>query len=422
VSKDTAVRFLVLASDPSLEEEFDGALDGIKGVRCVAHACDHPQSLLDAARMRQPDVVVLEMGESTAELRPLCDEILMVAPDATIVAAYRPQSFVDAERESRAIIEALRARVSDFLRRPVSSGDLGALVDRLRSGRTRSRRPAEYGRVISFVSNKGGVGKSSVSANVACALAQQHPDEVLLLDLSLQLGVCASMLDLDATQTIADAAEQLDRLDVTLLQQMALPHASGLRVLPAPPTVLAASLVDDRVVSRILSLARRAYKYVVVDTFPVVDGVLMSVLDMSNIVCVITQVIVPVLNGTASLLETLDHLGLPDDRIWVVLNRAQASFAGELTTADVEAHLGVPVRREIAYDKRMPMSVNMGRPRVLHAPAWSRFRRSVNTLARELQETRPAELPASAPAVPEAAAERGAELRRSQPVGAVEGA
>jgi pilus assembly protein CpaE len=385
VSKDPAVRFLVLASDPSLEEEFEGALEGVKGARCVAQYVSTPQAIVDAARIRQPEVVVLVMGENTTDLRQLSDEVLGVAPDATVVAAYRPQVFTDAEAESRTIIEALRARVTDFLRRPISSAELLALVDRLRTGAEHGRHNRPYGKVVSFVSNKGGVGKSTISTNVACELARRHPGEVLLVDLSLQLGVCASMLDLDASQTIADAAEQLDRLDLTLLQQMALPHESGLRVLPAPPTVLSASDVDDRVVSRVISLARRAYKYVVVDTFPVVDGVVMTVLDLSNVVCVVTQVIVPVLNGTASLLETLDHLGLTDDRIWVLLNRAQPSFAGELTERDVEMHLGQPVQREISYDKRLPMATNMGKPRVLHAPKWNKFRRSIATIVSDIE-------------------------------------
>ncbi len=385
MSRDGAVRFLVLANDPSLEEEFEGALEGIKGVRCVANYAPTTQAVIEAARIRQPDVVLLPMGESSSELEQLSDEVLLVSPESQVVAVYRPQVFVEAETESRNIIEALRARVSDFLRRPVSSTELNGLIERLQAGQDKPARSQPLGRVISFVSNKGGVGKSTVSTNVACELARRHPGEVLLLDLSLQLGVCASMLDLEATQTIADAAEQLDRLDVTLLQQMALPHESGLRLLPAPPTVMSASEVDERVVSRVLSLARRAYKYVIVDTFPIVDSVVMTVLDLSNVVCLVTQIIVPVLNGAASLLETLRHLGLDEDRIWVLLNRAQPSFAGELTRADVERHLGLPVKREIGYDKHMPMSVNMGRPRALHGPRWSKFRRSVAALVADIE-------------------------------------
>jgi len=156
--------------------------------------------------------------------------------------------------------------------------------------------------------------------------------------------------------------------------------------------VMRASHVDDRVVSRVISLARRIYKYVVIDTFPVVDGVVMTVLDVSNIVCIVTQVIVPVLNGTASLIETLTELGLDPNRAWVILNHSQPSFAGELRVADVEAHLKIGVRHEVSYDRKVPMSVNMGRPHVLHGWRFSGFKRSIKRIADDIeaQEGRPA--------------------------------
>ena len=364
MSDTTAIRFLVIAPDPSLEEEFDIALEGVKGKRCVVSYERDTRSAIETARVRQPDIVVVEMGARVAELKAFAEEIAAVAPDAAVVAVYRRETLADPEAESSLIIEALRARVMDFLRRPLSSSEVANVIARLQRGDAR-RGSGPLGKVISFVSNKGGVGKSSVSVNVACELARRHPGEVILLDLSLQLGVAASMLDLDVTQSMADAAEQLDRLDITLLQQLALPHESGLRVLPAPPTVLAASAVDDRVVSRVIALARRAYKFVVIDTFPVVDGVVMSVLDLSNIVCVVTQVIVPILNGTSSLLETLEQLGIDEERTWIILNRA--------------------VRHEVAFDKKLPMATNMGRPHVLQAGPWNRFRRSIGRIVDDIE-------------------------------------
>lgn len=384
MSNVTAIRFLVVAPDPSLEEEFQVALEGLKGRRCVVTFERDVRAATEAARLRQPDIVVAELGTDVQALREFADELAVVAPDAAVVAVYRREAFHDPELESNAIIEALRARVMDFLRRPLSSHELGNIIARLRRGDAK-RRTGELGRVVSFVSNKGGVGKSSVSVNVACELARRHPGEVILLDLSLQLGVAASMLDLDVSQSIADAAEQLDRLDTTLLQQLSLPHESGLRVLPAPPTVLAASAVDDRVVSRVIALARRSYKYVVVDTFPVVDGVVMSVLDLSTIVCVVTQVIVPVLNGAASLLETFEQLGIEDDRTWIILNRAQKGFPGQLNRSDVEAHLNRAVRHEVSFDRRLPMATNMGRPHVLHVGPWNRFRRSIGRIVDDIE-------------------------------------
>lgn len=383
MKKDTSVRFLVVSSDPAMEEEFEAAIRGIKSIRAVANYERDVRSGIEAARLRLPDVVVIEMRNNITEVKAFAEEIGVVAPHASVVVAYRRQVFVDPDEESRAIIEVLRARVRDFLRRPVSTGELQQVIDRL--FRSPEIHHGELGKVISFVSNKGGVGKSTVSTNVACELGRRHPGRVLLVDVSLQLGICASMLNLETTQSIADAAQQLDRLDTTLLQQLSLPHPSGLRVLAAPPTVLAASDVNEDVVGRVVALGRRVYDYVIVDTFPVLDSVVMSVLDLSNIVCVVTQVMVPVLNGAASLLETFDELGLDPNRVWTILNRAQPSFSGELKPSDIEEHLGVRLRHIIPYEKRIPMSVNLGQPAVLSAGKMSAFRRAMSRFVDDLE-------------------------------------
>ncbi len=388
MSRDTSVRFLVVSPDASLEDEFEAALEAIKGFRCVATYARDERTGLESARIQLPDVVIVDLRGGLGQVRAFTEELGLVAPDAAIVAVYRRQMFNDPDAETSAIIEVLRARVQDFLRRPISIGELQQTVDRLFRQPIRAAGPV--GKVISFISNKGGVGKSTISANVACELARRFPGRVLLVDASLQLGICASMLDLEPTQTITDAAQQLDRLDTTLLQQMTLPHESGLRVIAAPPTVLAASEVDDRVLSRVIALARRSYDYVVVDTFPVLDGVVMSILDLSNIVCIVTQVMVPVLNGTAGLLETLKELGLEQHRIWMILNRGQPPFGAQLKPTDIEDHLGIRLRHEVAYDKRVPQAVNMGQPLVLSAGRWSRFRRAIRRIVDDIVEHAPA--------------------------------
>ncbi len=82
--------------------------------------------------------------------------------------------------------------MQDFLRRPLSRMDLGQLLHRFHH-KPAAPAPLRSGRIVSFLSNKGGVGKSTVSLNVACGLARRHPEQVLLVDASLQMGVAACL-------------------------------------------------------------------------------------------------------------------------------------------------------------------------------------------------------------------------------------
>ena len=161
------------------------------------------------------------------------------------------------------------------------------------------------GRVVCFVSNKGGVGKSTTAVNAACGLALRHPGRVLLVDASLQMGVGASLLDLTPATSLLDVVREADRLDEILLRQLAAPHSSGLHLLAAPDDAVAASEIDDEIISRLVTLARRTYDFVIVDTFPMLDRAMVAVLDHSDRAYVVLENVVPTVLGGVKFLQVL---------------------------------------------------------------------------------------------------------------------
>ena len=288
----------------------------------------------------------------------------------------------------------------DFLRRPLSATELRSVLDRL-FAQAPADPSATRGRVVSFLSNKGGVGKSTLSVNVACALALRHPDEVLLIDTSLQGGPCALMLDLKATTSIVDAVRERDRLDATLLRHLAMKHATGLRLLAAPGDALEGAEVDDQAIARILNLARGSFKYVIVDTFPMLDSVATTILDFTDLAFVIAGGTAPAVAGIARLLPVLEGLGLPPSRQRLVLNYNYKPFLGNLRPSDIGYRLERTPDYVFPYDKRILVSMNTGSPQILHARWWQPFGRTINELVKDVdsvassgtEEIRPAQVP-----------------------------
>ena len=154
------------------------------------HASDYSHGR-EIAASRHPQLICVQMDDPR-DLATFAREIHAILPETAVAVLYHPDQFGPNESESRVIIELLRVNVHDFLRRPLASTELRQLVDRLFAPRAASQ--PTVGKILSFISNKGGVGKSTLSVSVACELARRNPGRVLLVDVSLQLGIGALML------------------------------------------------------------------------------------------------------------------------------------------------------------------------------------------------------------------------------------
>jgi pilus assembly protein CpaE len=377
----TTVNILAVSPDPRFREELQSAVASLDDLHVVIHHAGDMRQGIEAARSRRPQLALVDMGTDVRPLQVFAQECAALSPETSVAAAFRPEGFGSDVSESAILIEGIRAGVKDFLRRPVSSSELAELLRRIE--RLNGRAAGRVGKIACFVSNKGGVGKSTLAVNAACGLAMRHPEKVLLVDASLQMGVCASLLDLTPTASLTDVAREADRLDETLIQQLATPHGSGLHLLAAPANAVEAAEVDDEVLSRTLTLARRVYDFVIVDTFPVLERVVVAVLDLSDRVYVVLENIVPTLLGTVKLVEVLRGLGVTEERLRIVLNRYM-SLPGCVKPVDVANRLGQEVHHVIPYDKRLVVAANTGEPYMLRAGRWFGCGRQLRRLVDEL--------------------------------------
>jgi pilus assembly protein CpaE len=375
---DKPIQILFVSSDPAIFDEAQSALGGITNWRTVAHFASSIDEGLDMAVNRHPHMICLQMGPDTRALTSFAREMRASLPDTIVTAMYSPVEFGPEQSESATIIEVMRSSVQDFLRRPLSSTEMRQLLDRLFQPRSSPRRSA--GSVISFISNKGGVGKSTLSVNTAVDLGNRHRGQVLLIDASLQLGICGLMLDILPQTTLTDAVREKERLDETLLRRLTQQHPSGVHLLGAPKDAVEAAEIDDASFARVLNVARRTFDYVVIDTFPILDSLMLSLLDVSDLVYVVMQGTVPNVVGTVRFLAVLDALGLPRDRQRLILNQNYSRFAGNLTPGDIQQRLGRDLDFVFHYAKRLMVAMNTGQPYILKSMRFFGFGREMSAL------------------------------------------
>ena len=291
-----------------------------------------------------------------------------------------------ASGEASALLEqALEADVSDVLLLPQMTENV---VFSIRKASHSGRRTVgagshapRRGRIVTVFSPKGGTGKTVTATNLACTFAKYEGKNTLLLDLDLQFGDAAIMLGLEPEKTIYDLVVAPGELDSEKLAGYTTRHPSGLDILPAPLRPEDAELVTEAKLARLLEVARESYDVIVVDTSPFFHGPMLATLDRTDELLLVCGLDVPTLKNVRLSLQTLELLAFPQNRIRVVLNRANSKVG--MKPGEVEGALEVKVRFELPSDGKVPLAVNRGTPIVL-ADDKADFSRAMREMAKGL--------------------------------------
>ena len=143
-------------------------------------------------------------------------------------------------------------------------------------------------KVISIFGNKGGVGKTFVTVNLATSLTLAEY-KVLIIDLDFQAGQdMARMLNISPRQSIADLLSHLETSDDPgFIKRYASVHSSGLHLLPAAKNTKQISLITPDNIKLFFKRAMDSYDYILVDAGKSFDENLITVLDYSNLILLV---------------------------------------------------------------------------------------------------------------------------------------
>jgi pilus assembly protein CpaE len=251
------------------------------------------------------------------------------------------------ERVLERAVEAARIRRAD-----AAPANAAAIEDAAASA-------ASSGRLISVVSPKGGVGKTTVATNLAVGLARVAPRATVLVDLDMQFGDVASGLNLDPEYHLPSVVHGPASRDSMVLKTFLTLHETGLYVVCAPESPAAGDSVTPADVSRLVRTLAAEFSYVVVDTAPGLSEHTLAAMDESSDLVLLTSMDVPGVRGLRKELDTLSELGMHSNRA-VVLNFCDARVG--LSRSDIEATIGTTVDVMLPRSKAAPMSVNLGVP------------------------------------------------------------
>ena len=283
--------------------------------------------------------------------------------------ARTPIIVLSAAKQEQDILAGYSHGADDYIGKPIDLAVLAAKIETiLRQTRGVAEviaAPRKLGTVIAFAHGKGGVGTTTLAANVAAVLAGDCKS-VVLLDLNLQFGTAAMFFDLRPRTTIVEFARgDVNRVTEEDFARFLADHKSGVRVLAAPPSPEEAELVSVAAVQQAIDLARGGRDAVVLDLATKLDEVTLAALDVSDIVCVVTAPHLAALRSTSDTLAMLTRIGIADERIVVALVRNSAKG---IEDASVAKFLKRKADVVVPFAEKADAAADLGVPYVLAEP------------------------------------------------------
>ncbi|MCJ7658778.1 MAG: response regulator [Anaerolineales bacterium] len=290
---------------------------------------------IDLANEMKPDVILMDINMPDMDGITATETIRRDVSFSQIV-------ILSVQGDPNYMRRAMLAGARDFLTKPPTVDELTSAVRRAGSisqkekARGRSTgttnasvpgqnslqvSPVSFGQVIVVYSPKGGVGCSTVAANLAVTL-QNEETPVALVDGNLQFGDVAVILNEQGKNSISDLAPRADELDPEIIQEVMIQHVkSGISVLAAPYRPEYAENITDEQFSKVIDYLRKIYSYIIIDTATNLEDVTLAAIDASDVVILLTTQDIPTIKNARLFLDLADVLHIDRSRIIFIMNK-----------------------------------------------------------------------------------------------------
>ena len=372
------IRVLIVDDIPETRDHLTKLLGFESDVEVVGSAASGAEALSLATSLK-PDVVLMDINMPDMDGIAATERLSAEVPGTAVV-------MMSVQGEADYLRRSMLAGAREFLVKPFSSDELTASIrqvytreqdkqTRLAAVPMAAREPAAGsdglngsgagrvdGQIIAIFSPKGGVGRTTVAVNMAIAAATELGKSVVIVDGSFQFGDVGVLLNLNPkNKSIADLVPELEAGELESIDTFVINHSAGIRVLLAPPSPEMAELITPSGVRRVLEALRRGHDLVIVDCTSWFNETTLAILDAADTILTMLSLEITSIKNMRLFLEVAEQLGYEQDKVKLVLNRADSSLG--IRVQDVESSIGRKVDHTIVSDGRSVVyALNRGVP------------------------------------------------------------
>lgn len=254
------LQILLVSSKSQLRDQVRNALEGGRFQNYRVHWVSDAQLAVSRARDLLPHVILVDDDLDIADPIPLIRKLASSVSSATILF------LVDQERTSEAS-QAVLMGARSFIVKPMLGDELMTTLlqvlawERVTPVEAESVQ-GESGHTVIFCAPKGGTGRTTLAINTAVSLHKQQEEPVVIVDADFAAPALDVALNLPPERTVVDLLPRLSRLDEMLVDSVLTEHASGIKVLLAPPPADLTNPLSLPQVQHILVMLKRMFSWV----------------------------------------------------------------------------------------------------------------------------------------------------------------
>ncbi len=298
------------------------------------------QNVLNRLREEQPEVLMLELGPMLARLGDALREVKACTPHTKVAALHTSP-------DPDSILTALRSGVHEFIHPPWNE-NLRPALERMLIAGAADGGGKRRGKVIGFLSAKGGCGSTTIACHVADDLHRKTGRKVMLADMDLVSGMVGFAMKAKTSYSVLDAVHNISRLDESLWKALTVEYRPGLDVVPAPHSFSQDQYVPKQDMVDLVRFMRTQHDWTVLDLGRSLNGIVSDLYEEIDQILLVAVLEVTALHGLKTIVRLLTERGDSLDKLQLVINRTPKTM--DMTTDELAKILGRPLYAMLPND------------------------------------------------------------------------
>lgn len=348
---ESLLKVCLYNTDPDASCELEAPISALNFVR-VSGEATNPEQLATLLSENEINVVFFHLDPDSTAILDIIEQVSTRFPNIALIALSH-------RSDPESILAPIRAGCDQFVCEPIDPADLAAAVSRVASKKLHNQPKSRY---ICVTGASGGAGATSIASNLALEIGQITDRDCALVDLDLSFGDLALNFDCSPDFTIYDLSMEGADVDTSSLESALTTLPCKVALLSRPELIEQQESVTPDSVLRVLELLSNDYENIVIDVPRNLSATSVTALSTADLILIVCQLTVPSIYNARRYCEALIQIGVPEERIEIVINRGDTGTK-RVNAEDISKALKKSIYITVPNDYEfVARSIDLGRP------------------------------------------------------------